>query len=308
MGRGTTQRHRSAAGQHRGRLLVVLCVTALYMLVEVVTGVATNSLVLIADAGHMLTDVLGLGLASLAIWFASRPATPQKTYGYYRAEILAAATNAVVLFAVSAYILYEAYRRFVEPPQVNSLPMLAVASVGLAVNVFGAWMLRRGAGESLNIRGAYLEALSDLLGSAGAISAGVILLTTGWRYADPLFAAGIGLFILPRTWHLLRSSVDVLMEATPPGVDIGAIQRAMLSVPAVQSVHDLHVWTVTSGFISLSAHVETDEGRGQHHILVDLRRTLVQRFGIEHATLQLETQSLHDELEACCHIDSEVST
>lgn len=290
--------------RHRRRLLIVLGLTASYMAVEAVVGILSHSLVLVADAGHMLTDVAGLSLALLAIWFAQRPATSSKTYGYYRAEILGALANAMLLFAVSGYILYEAINRFENPPDVSSIPLLVVASIGLCVNIVSASVLMRGSKESLNVRGAFLEVAGDLLGSVGAIAAGVILITTGWQYADPLFAAAVGLFILPRTWNLLKSALDVLFEGTPAHIELPDVEGQFLAVPGVQAVHDLHIWTVTSGFVSLSAHVETDHLRDQHDILLDLRRLLSQRFDIDHATIQIETHTLHEELEACCGVDA----
>ena len=221
------------------------------MVVEAVVGLLSHSLVLIADAGHMLTDVAGLSLALLAIWFAQRPATPSKTFGYYRAEILGALANAMLLFAISGYILYEAIKRFQNPPDVSSIPLLVVASIGLCVNIVSAAVLLRGSKESLNVRGAFLEVAGDLLGSVGAITAGIILITTGWQYADPLFAAAVGLFILPRTWNLLKGALDVLLEGTPSHIELRDVEGQILAVPGVQAVHDLHVWTVTSGFVAL---------------------------------------------------------
>ena len=284
--------HASAGGRHRRRLLVALVITAGYMLVEAVVGYFANSLVLLADAGHMLTDVAGLSFALIAIWFAQRPATQGKTYGYYRVEILAALLNGILLLGVSGYILYEAYRRFSNPPEVNSLPLIVVASIGLLVNVTSAALLMSGAKDSLNVRGAFLEVAGDLLGSLGAIAAGIILLTTGWRYADPLFAAGVGLFILPRTFRLMKDAVDVLLEGTPRHLDFVEITEAMLSVSNVQSVHDLHIWSVTSGFVALSGHIDVAEHTDRQQVLVDLHRLLTKRFDIAHVTLQVETRDI----------------
>jgi len=292
--------HVSAGSKHRRRLLVALALTASYMLVEAVTGVLTNSLVLVADAGHMLTDVAGLSLALVAIWFARRPPTPTKTFGYYRAEILAALVNALLLFGVSGYIFFEAYNRFREPPQVTSVPLLVVATIGLGINLVSARLLMAGAGESVNVRGAFLEVISDVLGSVGAIAAGVIILTTGWRYADPLFAAAVGLFILPRTWHLLKVALDVLLEGTPAHVDTREVQAEMCRCPGVEAVHDLHVWTVTSGFIALSGHVLVRDGQDRDAILVALRQALASRFDIDHVTIQVENARLSEQLEQPC--------
>jgi cobalt-zinc-cadmium efflux system protein len=292
--------HGSAGLKHRNRLFVALTLTTSYMFVEAITGFLTGSLVLVADAGHMLTDVAGLSLALVAIWLAQRPATGRKTFGYFRAEILAALVNAALLFGVSGYILVEAYRRFREPPDVPSIPLLIVASIGLGVNLVSARLLMGGSGESMNVRGAFLEVVSDILGSVGAIIAGVILLTIGWKYADPLFAALVGLFILPRTWTLLKGALDVLFEGTPAHIKIEDVQRAILGVPHVQSVHDLHVWTVTSGFVALSGHVQVREDTDRDAALVALRARLVKDFDIEHVTIQIENERLAAGLDQPC--------
>ena len=291
----------SAAAQNQSRLLIVLGLTTTYLVIEVVGGLLTNSLALLADAGHMLTDVLGLAMALFAIRFAQKPATPAKTYGFYRAEILAAVANGILLFGVAFYILYEAYQRFREPPAIESLPMLLVAVGGLIVNIIGAWLLMGGSGESLNVRGAFLEVVSDLLGSLGVIVAAIVIYFTGWWQADPLISVGIGLFILPRTWTLLKSALDVLLEATPSHINVQDLERAMLNVPGVSSVHDLHVWTITSGFVAMSAHVEAN-GRPAEEVLHDEQSLLRDRFEIEHATLQVESDG-HADDGACCMVD-----
>jgi cobalt-zinc-cadmium efflux system protein len=280
--------------------MVALLLTGSYMVVEAVVGYLANSLVLLADAGHMLTDVAGLSFALIAIWFARRPATVGKTYGYYRVEILAALFNGILLLGVSGYILYEAYGRFTDPPSVSSVPLLIVASIGLVVNLASAAILMSGAKESLNVRGAFLEVAGDLLGSLGAIAAGLILLTTGWRYADPLFAAGVGLFILPRTFRLMKEAVDVLLEGTPRDLAFEQVAGAMVAVPNVQSVHDLHIWTVTSGFVALSGHVDVPERADRQQVLVDLHRVLTERFNINHVTLQVETGEIERALGQPC--------
>jgi cobalt-zinc-cadmium efflux system protein len=292
--------HTSAGLKHRKRLLAALALTTSYMFVEAITGILTDSLVLVADAGHMLTDVAGLSLALVAIWFAQRPATRTKTFGYYRAEILAALANALLLFGVSGYIFFEAYQRFREPPEVPSIPLLVVASIGLGINLVSARLLMSGAEQSVNVRGAFLEVVSDILGSIGAIAAGAIILTTGWQYADPLFAAGVGLFILPRTWRLLKTSLDVLFEGTPAHIGIADVQQTMLAVPGAQSVHDLHVWTVTSGFIALSGHVQVTDDADRDAMLVALRSRLTERFDIEHVTIQIESARASAKLAQPC--------
>jgi cobalt-zinc-cadmium efflux system protein len=292
--------HGSAGSGHARRLMFALFLTAGYMVVEAVVGYLANSLVLLADAGHMLTDVAGLSFALIAIWFARRPATVGKTYGYYRVEILAALFNGILLLGVSGYILYEAYGRFTDPPDVSSVPLLVVASIGLAVNIASATILMSGAKESLNVRGAFLEVAGDLLGSLGAIAAGLILLTTGWAYADPLFAAGVGLFILPRTFRLMKEAVDVLLEGTPRNLDFDKVAGAMVAVDNVESVHDLHIWSVTSGFVALSGHVDVSEGAEGQQVLVDLHRMLTERFDIDHVTLQVETGKIERALGQPC--------
>lgn len=284
----------SAAGRHRQRLLVVMGLTGTYMVVEVVGALLTGSLALLADAGHMATDVFGVGLALFAVWLAGRPATPERTYGYYRAEILASLVNSMLLFGVSGFILFEAWRRFQAPPEVQSLPMVAVASVGLLVNLIGVWLLRAGAAESLNVQGAFLEVVSDLLGSVGTIVAGLIMYFTGWWYADPLFSVFIGLFIIPRTWRLLREAVGVLLEGTPSNVDLAEVRAVMEGVQGIDAVHDLHVWSLTSGYVALSGHAKLTPGVDRDVALADLIATLRQRFGIEHTTIQIEQEALDE--------------
>lgn len=291
----------SAAAAHSGRLVVVLILTTVYLLAEVIGGLWTGSLALIADAGHMFTDVVGLGMALAAIWFAQRPATAAKTYGFYRAEILAAVANGILLFGVAGYILLEAWQRFREPQPIASVPMLVVAIGGLVVNLISAKLLHGASEESLNARGAFLEVISDLLGSLGVIvAAGVIYLTGFWQ-ADPIVSVVIGLFILPRTWGLLKSAIDVLLEAVPAGMNIDTIEAEMATVPGVHSVHDLHVWSITSGFVAMSGHVEADL-RPSVDVLHDLRILLRERFHIEHATLQVESAD-HKDDGACCTVD-----
>ena len=278
----------TGAGRHRGRLVGALALTSVFLVAEAVGGWMTGSLALLADAGHMLTDVAGLALALLAIWWAARPPTPRKTYGYYRVEILAAVANAVVLFIISAFILFEAYRRLLDPPDVATGPMLVIAILGLLVNLASMWLLRGGAGESLNVRGAYLEVMGDALGSLGVLAAGFIIRVTGWRVADPIVAAGIGLFIVPRTWALLREGVNVLLEGVPPHIDVAELERTMRTVPGVAGVHDLHVWTLTSGRDAMSGHVIVGAGAATDDLAQRLHDVLHERFGIAHTTIQVE--------------------
>jgi cobalt-zinc-cadmium efflux system protein len=284
------------------RLLLVMVASGLYMLAEVAAGYLTGSLALLADSGHLLGDVLGLGMAVAAIRFARRPATAGKTYGFYRTEILAALVNSVLLLGVATWILISAWRRLNEPPEsIDAGAMLLVALGGLLITIFGVWQLHADARESLNVRGAFLEVLGDLFGSIGTIVAAVIILTTGWTTADALVSAAIGLLILPRAWSLLRSVIDVLLEATPRHLDMPQIEAAMRATPGVESVHDLHAWTITSGFDAMSGHV-CSNGRPSDEVLHDLRSMLRDRFGIEHVTLQVEAAD-HADDGACCVAD-----
>lgn len=267
---------------------IVLLLTAAYLIAEVVGGIITKSLALLADAGHMLTDVGGLILALFAIGLAEKPANAQNSYGYYRAEILAALTNAVVLIGISLYILYEAYQRFLSPPEVQSTPMLIVAVIGLVVNLIGMLIMKKGSRESLNMKGAYFEVLSDMLTSIGVIVAAIIMLTTGWYYADPLISAGIGLFILPRTWILLKDAVRVLLEGTPSDVDIVKLRDAIKNIRGIKDIHDLHVWSLTSGVNAMSVHVIIEEVNSESEMLTTINKTVTSEFKIFHTTIQLE--------------------
>lgn len=291
----------TAAAQHAGRLTWALALTATYMIAEVIGGLVTGSLALLADAAHMMTDVGGLALALLAIRFAAREATPQRTYGYLRMEVLSALTNAVVLLQLTVYILYEAYQRFLAPPEVLSGPMLIVAAIGLVVNLISMRLLAGGSSESLNVKGAYFEVLSDMLGSIGVIVAALLMMWKGWALADPIIGAGIGLFIVPRTWTLLKQVTHILMEGTPPNVDLGMLERKLMEIDGVTAVHDLHVWTVTSGFDAMSGHlVVTDMSRGRE-ALREARRVMKDDFGIDHVTVQIEDEALRAE-ETLLHV------
>ena len=278
----------SAGRKNKKRLWIAFTLTSGYMFAEVAGGVLTGSLALLADAGHMLTDAGALGLALFAIRYAERAATPQKTYGYLRSEILAALANAVALLLISVYILYEAWLRFRKPPEVLAGPMLIVAVVGLILNFVSMRMLASAAGESLNAKGAYLEVLSDTLGSVGVIAASIIVLTTGWYLADPIIGAAIGLFIVPRTWTLMKDATHILMEGVPERIDRAKLETAMRGATGVVAVHDLHVWTLTSGWDSLSAHVTIEDGSQPGRILTELQSLLKENFQINHTTLQLE--------------------
>ena len=282
----------TAAGRHQGRLYIALALTMSFMAIEVVGGLWTGSLALLADAAHMMTDAGGLALALVAIRFAQRPRTPRNTFGYVRTEVLSAITNALVLLLLTVYILYEAYQRFRNPPEIIGGPMLAVAVVGLIVNLISMRLLASGSEESLNVKGAYFEVLADMLGSLGVIVAAAIVLFTGWRLIDPIIGAGIGLFIVPRTWILLKQAVHILMQGTPAGVDLTLLEKKLLEVPGVIGVHDLHVWTLTSGLDAMSGHVVVQDGISPITTLATAQELMNAGFGIQHITLQIEDQSL----------------
>ena len=281
--------HGSAAAANRGRLGAVLVLSLAILGVEVVGGIVSNSLALLADAGHMLADVAGVGMALLAIWFAGRGPTSGRTYGYLRVEILAAVTNAFLLFGVAAFILFEAWRRLNEPSEIASGLMLAVALLGLAANAGSLYLLRDAQRASLNMRGAYLEVMGDFIGSAAVIVAAVIIALAGWTAADVVASAFIGLLILPRTFALLREATEVLLEATPKGVDMDQVRRHVLEAPGVVDCHDLHAWTITSGMKVVSAHVVLADGADAATTLDALCACLSDDFDIEHSTFQLET-------------------
>ena len=296
----------TATGTHRHRLFAVLAITVSVMAVEVIGGLVSGSLALLADAGHMLTDAAGVGLALLATAFAARPATPERTFGYQRFEILAAVTNALLLFAVAGYVLVEAVLRFRNPPGVSTGLMLAVATLGLAANLASMLILRGGQRVSLNVRGAYLEVWGDLLGSVAVIVAAVVIRLTGFTRADAIASMVIGLMILPRTWALLREAVGVLLEATPKGVDLAEVRRHINETSGVLDVHDLHAWTITSGLPVLSAHIVVTEdvlaeGAGGR-VLDLLAECLAGHFDVEHCTFQLEGPG-HREHELSQHPD-----
>ena len=282
--------HATAAARSRGRLAAALGLTLAVLVIEVAGALLSGSLALLADAGHMLTDAGGLALALFAIWIAARPPTPEKTYGYYRAEILAALVNGAALLVVAGGILVEAYRRLLAPPDVLAAPMLAVAAVGLVANLGCAWLLRADAGASLNVRGAYLHVLGDALSSVAVLAAGLVLLATGWALADPLASVAIALVLVPRTWALLRQAVNILLEGTPAHLDLAEIEAAIREVPGVRRVHDLHVWTLTSAREAMSAHVVVDDVGESERLLDALHAVLHARFGIDHTTIQLETE------------------
>lgn len=287
--------HRHASGpQDRAasfrRLRWTLALVLVYLLAELVGGLLTNSLALLADAGHMLSDAAALALSLFAMWIARRPAPPQKTFGYYRAEILAALANGATLVAIAIYIFIEAYQRFRDPPAVLGGWMMAVAVGGLLVNLAGLLILHGSRGESLNVRGAWLHVLGDAAGSVGAIIAGVLIWTLGWNWVDPLASILIGLLILLSSWRLLAETVAVLMEHAPGHINVDEVRDALSALDGVTGVHDLHVWTITSGLDSLSAHVTVRADLPAAELLSRIRATLRERFGIDHTTVQLEPE------------------
>ena len=278
----------------------MLIISTTIFIAEIVVGLLSNSLALLADAGHVFADVVATGLALGAIQLASRPATDKRTFGYYRFEILAAVLNAVLLFAIAGYVLIEAWRRLGSEPEIAAGPMLAVAVVGLLANVVAALVLRPAGAQSLNMRGAYLEVLSDALGSAAVLVASLVILFTGFRAADAIASGLIGLLILPRTWNLLSEAVDVLLEATPKNVDMDEVREHILEAPGVREVHDLHAWAITSGMNVVSAHVVIDTQASAPAILDHLCTCLSSQFDIEHSTFQLEAED-RKRLEEAAH-------
>lgn len=288
----------AAPSANRRRLAAVLALTVVFVGVEVAAGFLTGSLALLADAGHMLTDVAGLALALAAMKVAERPPSPRRTYGYYRVEILAALANGLALLGVAVYILLEAVHRISHPRPVASLPVLLVAAFALVVNVAGALLLRGGSRQSLNVRGAYYEVVADALSSIGVIVGAAVIATTGWYQVDPLVAVLIALFVLPRTYTLLREAVGVLLEGAPREVDMTALRTAMEAVPGVKRIHDLHVWTLTSGVHALSAHAIVSEDAAHGAILAELRQRVSRGFRIDHVTVQIEERCCGDHAHA----------
>lgn len=295
-----SHRHVGVGTKYRWRLSIALGITVVFALFEASLGFVTGSLILLADAGHMATDAVALTLALLAIWIAQRPANQRKTYGYYRAEILTALVNVGLLFGVSGYIFVQSTRELIDPHTVPGVPIIVAASFGLSVNLVGAALLKGGSADSMNMKAAFLDMVGDVVAAAGAIAAGILIVTTGWQYADPLFAIAVGVIILPRAWSLLRGALDVLLEGTPSDVDIAVVQQAILTLPGISSVHDLHIWTVTSGFIALSGHVQVGDSVDHDRVLIDLGKRLHDRFDIVHVTIQVETERLAGEFEQPC--------
>lgn len=282
--------HGHGAAHHGGKsrrgLAITLVLVLVYMVAEVIGGLLSNSLALLADAGHMLSDAAALGLALFASWFSRRPATSRHTFGYYRAEILAAVVNAASLVAIAIFIFVEAYHRFQTPHDVEGGIMVGVATGGLVVNLAGLWLLHDGRDESLNAKGAWLHVLSDALGSVQAIVAGALIVAFGWTWLDPLASVLIGILVIFSSWALMRESVAVLMESAPGHVDVDEVRNCLMRIPGVQEVHDLHVWTIASGLVALSAHIAAERPSGA--VMHDLQHELEERFGIRHTTIQFD--------------------
>ncbi len=283
-----------------GKLKLALGLTFVYMVAEAVGGWFANSLALIADAGHMLTDVAALSLTLAAIWFASRPATAKKTFGYYRLEILAAFVNGIALVLISLWVIYEAIERWNAPPEIKGFELTAVACGGLMVNLVCAYLLHGDHTHDLNMRGAWLHVVGDALGSVVAIAAGVLIITLGWTWTDALGSFLISLIIIVSAWNLIKESVNVLLEGTPAHINLAAVEDAILETNGVAGVHDLHVWTITSGLEALSAHIIYSQQTPQPELLKNLRRKLHDSFGIDHLTIQMETHEAEDETVHFC--------
>lgn len=279
-----------ASQRHLKPLTISFLLVVAFLIVEAVAGFWTGSLALISDAGHMATDALGLGMALAAIIAGNRPASARRTYGLYRIEILAALANAVLLFAVAGYVLYEAISRLSSPPEILSGPMIVVAIGGLIVNIIAWWLLRDGADESLNVEGAYVEVLADLVGSLGVLAGAIIIWLTDWTIVDPIVGAAIGVFILPRAWRLGRKALDILLQSAPERIDLEQLSTELAAIPNVVDVHHLHIWTLTSEMDVGTAHLMTFDGVDPHPVL-DEARTILQQYGVEHATLQVEPES-----------------
>jgi cobalt-zinc-cadmium efflux system protein len=281
--------HTHSHGSNRRRLTAVLALTFLYMLAEAIGGFLTNSLALLSDAGHMLADVASLALALLALWFAARPATTKKTYGYYRMEILAALANGAALVVISLLISYEAFQRMKSPESVKGFEVTVIAIGGLAVNAVSAFVLHSASRENLNMRGAFLHVMGDALGSVGAIVAGILIWRWGWALADPLISVAMCVLIIYSSWQLIRESVNILLEGTPSHINIRAVVETMHTVAGVTDVHDLHVWTISSGKEALSAHVTIEPGVAHKTVLEGLQVQLRSGFNIGHVTIQIES-------------------
>jgi cobalt-zinc-cadmium efflux system protein len=286
--------HEERFQSSRRRLILAFWSQLAFFVVELVAGILTNSLALQADAGHMLSDVAALGLSLLALLWTLKPPTPQKTYGYHRLEILAALINGLLLWGISIYIFYEAYSRFFTPPQLNGLPMVIVAALGLLVNLFGVLILYPSREQSLNLRSAFLHLLADSLGSVATIVAGGLILWLGWYWFDPLAGAVIGVMIIIGSWQLVLEATNILLEATPKHIDLDEVKATLEAYPGVEQVHDLHIWTIASGIHALSVHVAVGNNKDRDCLTWELEDLLYHRFGMEHTTIQTEGPGYHN--------------
>jgi len=291
--------HADHAHDHRfhssaWRLSVAFWTQCVFFIVELIRGILTNSLALLADAGHMFSDVGALGLSLLALRWTAKPPTSQKTYGYHRLEILVALLNGLALWGMAAYIFYEAYGRMFQPPQINTVPMIVIASLGLAINLFGVYILFPSREQNINLRSAFLHLLADSLGSVAAMAAGAAILLKGWYWFDPLAGGVIGVMIILGSWQLLREATDILMEATPRHINLDEVIGALESHPLVEKVHDLHIWTIGSGIFALSVHVNINNSEDRDCLTWELEELLRRRFGLEHNTIQIEGPGFHD--------------
>lgn len=288
--------HATVRAGHERKLWMALGLTGSFMIAEVIGAFVTGSLALLSDAAHMMTDTLALAISLVAIQVAKRAADRKRTFGYARFEILAAAFNALLLFGVAFYILYEAYLRLQAPAEIQSTGMLVIAVLGLIVNLISMRLLSAASGESLNVKGAYLEVWSDMLGSIGVIIAAVLIMFTGWGWVDSVVAAAIGFWVVPRTWTLLKASMNVLLQGVPDGIDIDAVEQAIHAVPGVREVHDLHIWALTSGKNVLSTHLVVDPAQGsEQQVLAQVTELLHEQFEISHVTIQIEGAGFHQE-------------
>jgi cobalt-zinc-cadmium efflux system protein len=283
----------------KARMSFVLVIILIFMVVEVITALMSHSLALLADAGHMLTDVGALMLAIVAIWFTGKPATPEKSYGYYRSEILAGFINALVLVGVAILILVQAYERLKQPPEVAPVPVFCLAVLGLIVNVVLLKLLDEFKADSVNTRAAYLEVLGDSMISLGVMASSVIIYFTHWYAADPIVSGIIGLLILPRTWLLLSECTNILMEGAPGHIDLASLRKSMLAVEGVIEVHDIHVWTITSGLDSMSAHVRIDPKVQAESVLDAVTRVVQDQYQLHHTTIQVEQAACESGVDAC---------
>ncbi|MGE8351276.1 MAG: cation diffusion facilitator family transporter [Pseudomonas protegens] len=294
---GAGHSHGQVRAGHERKLWMALGLTGSFMIAEVIGAFVTGSLALLSDAAHMMTDALALAISLVAIQVAKRPADRKRTFGYARFEILAAAFNALLLFVVAFYILFEAWQRVQAPAQIQSIGMLVIAILGLIVNLISMRLLASASSESLNVKGAYLEVWSDMLGSLGVIIAALVILFTGWGWVDSVVAAAIGFWVLPRTWTLLKESMNVLLQGVPDGIDIEQVEQGIREVPGVSDVHDLHIWALTSGKNVLSAHLVAQlQGRDEQEVLARVTELLQERFEIAHVTLQVEQAGFHQQV------------